>query len=129
MINKENLEAKQQYIFLTNRIWALQSERPGLFLFHGSKQTGFIAERKYKTLSIDTEEVKCPRPGLCSATLDKLCNLSEPQLLKTFPCFIHTFLTLFFNWRKIALQCCDGFCHKNMKCFTNLHVILEQGPC
>ena len=99
------------------------------FFFHGKKQTAFISERKYKTLSIDTEEVKCARPGLCSTTLDKLLNLSEPQFFKIFPCFIHTFLTLFFNWRKIALQCCDGFYHKNMKCFTNLHVILEQGPC
>ena len=95
------------------------------FFFHGKKQTAFISERKYKTLSIDTEEVKCARPGLCSTTLDKLLNLSEPQFFKIFPCFIHTFLTLFFNWRTIALQCCDGFYHKNMKCFTNLHVILE----
>ena len=35
------------------------------------------------------------------------------------------FLNLFFNWRKIALQCCDGLCHTtwishNHTCITSL---------
>ena len=29
--------------------------------------------------------------------------------------FFSVFLNLFFNWRKIALQCCVGFCHTTMQ--------------
>ena len=68
----------------------------------------------------------------------------------------HTLPLFFISWRLITLQYCSGFCHtltwishgftcipqpdppyhfplypilKNMEPFTNLHVILAQGPC
>ena len=39
-----------------------------------------------------------------------LITISEAS----FIFFIKNFLHLFFNWRKIALQCCVGFCHTTM---------------
>ena len=52
----------------------------------------------------------------------------------TFRSLIHFEFIFVYGVRKcssfILLQVVDQFSqHKNMECFMNLHVILEQGPC
>ena len=54
--------------------------------------------------------------GLCTLTLKWLTQQREGNvlILLLFFCCCYCFLFfvyLFFNWRKIALQCCVGFCH------------------
>ena len=35
------------------------------------------------------------------------------------PKYFNRFFNVIFNWRKIALQCCDGFCHTTMQISQN----------
>ena len=46
-------------------------------------------------------------------------NGNQLQYFFFFPQVESLLIYSFFNWRKIALQCCDGFCHTTMQISHN----------
>ena len=70
--------------------------------------------------AVSCSRVLGPQPGIEPVPLVvKVWSLNHRTIREVLPPFPLIFLNLFFNWKKTALQYCDGFCHSIMQISHN----------